>query len=69
VGDVRGVTHETVVPVQPHQATKRYTCPGCSHWIEPGVYHVVVIPDDLADLRRHWHRGCWFKELRARPGP
>jgi hypothetical protein len=66
VGDVRGLT-ETVVPVQPHQARKRYTCPGCQGPIEPGTFHVVVIPDEAVDLRRHWHRGCWFKELRMRP--
>jgi hypothetical protein len=26
-----------------------------------------VIPEDAPDLRRHWHRGCWFKEQRSRP--
>jgi hypothetical protein len=34
--------------------------------IERGVFHLVVVPDDAPDLRRHWHRGCWDKELRRR---
>ncbi|MBA2337318.1 MAG: ATP/GTP-binding protein [Acidimicrobiia bacterium] len=50
--------------VQPYQARKRYQCPGCSGWIEPGVGHLVVVPEMAADLRRHWHRGCWWKEQR-----
>jgi hypothetical protein len=24
----------------------------------------VVIPELAPDLRRHWHRGCWFKEMK-----
>jgi hypothetical protein len=24
----------------------------------------VVIPDDAVDMRRHWHHGCWHKEMR-----
>jgi hypothetical protein len=59
---------ERVIPVQPYAATKRYRCPGCEHWIEPGVGHLVVVPDDAPDLRRHWHRGCWFKERRRQDG-
>lgn len=54
----------TVAVVQPYAATKRYVCPGCDTMIEPGVGHLVVVPDDEPDLRRHWHRGCWFKEVR-----
>ncbi len=60
---------EIVTPVQPYAARKRYLCPGCSGPIEAGTYHLVVIPDDAPDLRRHWHRGCWFKELRRRRTP
>lgn len=45
--------------IQPFQATKPYLCPGCNQTIPPGVGHMVVIPPDDADLRRHWHRGCW----------
>ena len=50
--------------VQPYQARKRYLCPGCSAWIEPGTGHVVVVPELAPDLRRHWHHGCWWKEQR-----
>lgn len=54
----------TVTPVQPYQARKEYICPGCDNTIPPGTFHLVVVPDDEPDLRRHWHRGCWFKEQR-----
>ena len=47
-------------------ATKSYTCPGCSGEIIPGVSHLVAwrndgILGDQADLeaRRHWHEACW----------
>lgn len=52
----------TVAPVQPYAARKRYVCPGCEGPVEIGEFHVVVVPDLAPELRRHWHRGCWFKE-------
>ena len=55
-----------VKPIQPYQARKAYACPGCETVIPPGMGHVVVVPTETPDLRRHWHRGCWFKELRRR---
>lgn len=61
MGDLRGMT---VTPVQPYAARKQYICPGCELTISPGTFHLVVVPNDAPDLRRHWHRGCWFKELR-----
>lgn len=60
--------NERVLPIQPHAARKRYVCPGCTSAIEPGTYHVVVIPELEPDLRRHWHRGCWFRDHRRRNG-
>ena len=27
--------------------------------IPPGQGHMVAVPADSPDLRRHWHRGCW----------
>jgi hypothetical protein len=57
---------ETVAPIQPYQARKAYACPGCSTEIAVGTGHLVVVPDDAPDLRRHWHRGCWHKERRRR---
>ena len=57
---------EVVSVVQPYQARKVYTCPGCEQSIPVGVGHLVVVPELEPDLRRHWHRGCWFKEERRR---
>lgn len=53
--------------VQPYEAVKRYVCPGCSHPIEPGTGHVVAVPRDAPDLRRHWHGPCWDFRDRRRP--
>lgn len=54
--------------LQPYQATKHYICPGCNQDIPPGMGHVVAVPRDAPDLRRHWHRGCWENRTRRRPG-
>ncbi|MEZ5380710.1 MAG: hypothetical protein R2754_02815 [Microthrixaceae bacterium] len=51
--------------VQPYEANKAYLCPWCNRDLPPGTGHVVVVPHDAADLRRHWHRGCWDKRVRA----
>jgi len=56
----------TVTRVQPYQAVKRYRCPGCNQWIEPGTGHLVVVPSDAPDLRRHWHHACWEHRDRRR---
>jgi hypothetical protein len=65
-GRLGGLDDEIVKPIQPYQARKSYACPGCSTPIEPGIGHLVVVPADTPDLRRHWHRGCWHKERRRR---
>lgn len=57
---------ETVSLVQPYAARKRYMCPGCNGWIAVGEGHLVVVPEQDPELRRHWHRGCWFKATRKR---
>ncbi len=57
---------EIVTAVQQYAARKTYQCPGCANTIQLGVGHLVVVPEEAPDLRRHWHRGCWFKELRSR---
>lgn len=54
----------TIRHVQPRSATKAYLCPGCGRDIVVGAFHLVVIPEDDPDLRRHWHHGCWYKEQR-----
>ena len=45
--------------IQPYQATKAYLCPGCNRDIPPGTGHIVAVPPEAVDLRRHWHKGCW----------
>ncbi|MEZ5340653.1 MAG: hypothetical protein R2706_04170 [Acidimicrobiales bacterium] len=52
--------------VQPYQATKSYICPGCNQRIVVGQGHVVAVPPEAPDLRRHWHRGCWTNRHRRR---
>ena len=51
--DVRFVTGE-----------REYRCPGCDHVVRPGLQHVVVVPQDDVESRRHWHTACWRGELR-----
>ncbi len=54
--------------VQPYEAKKTYVCPGCNHQIPVGTGHLVVVPTEAPDLRRHWHRPCWEHRARRRPG-
>lgn len=54
--------------VQPYEATKAYTCPGCNGEIPEGTHHLVAVPRDAPDLRRHWHPSCWRNRHRRRPG-
>lgn len=54
--------------MQPYQARKSYICPGCNQDIPAGRGHLVVVPRDAPDLRRHWHPGCWEHRHRRRPG-
>jgi hypothetical protein len=54
--------------VQPYQATKTYLCPGCNQEIPEGLGHLVIVPLDTPDLRRHWHVACWEHRARRRPG-
>ncbi len=57
--DPSDTTDADVRFVQPYEATKSYLCPGCNRDIPPGLGHMVAIPPQDPDLRRHWHRGCW----------
>jgi hypothetical protein len=52
--------------VQPYEAVKTYVCPGCNRDIVPGTFHVVAVPREAPDLRRHWHRACWDNRHRRR---
>jgi len=54
--------------VHPFEATKTYRCPGCNQEIRTGIGHVVVVPVEAPDLRRHWHTPCWERREQRRPG-
>ncbi len=43
---------------------KEYRCPGCDYIVRPGSWHLLVVPLDDPDSRRHWHTECWRRELR-----
>lgn len=47
---------------------RSYRCPGCDHEIRAGTWHLVVVPQDQPDERRHWHTECWQSELRRARG-
>lgn len=49
----------SVTKIQPYQAKKDYLCPRCHLIIPKGTAHVVVVPDDVPEFRRHWHKSCW----------
>jgi hypothetical protein len=49
-------------------AEKPYRCPGCDLEIRVGTWHLVVVPQDDRDSRRHWHEGCWRIELNRTRG-
>lgn len=51
--------------IQPYQAKKLYRCPGCDHEILPGTAHLVVVPGEAPEERRHWHTSCWARHLRS----
>lgn len=56
-----------VALVHPFQARKQYLCPGCQQEIPVGTAHFVVVPLDLPDDRRHWHKSCWKQRAKRRP--
>jgi hypothetical protein len=64
--DVDGLPVE-VRRVQPYQATKTYVCPGCGRDLLPGTGHLVAVPVEAPDLRRHWHHSCWDARAHRRP--
>lgn len=53
--------------MQPYQAHKPYLCPGCNRDIPAGTGHVVAVPLEAPDLRRHWHKGCWARRTTRAP--
>lgn len=57
-----------VARVQPFQARKPYLCPGCNQDIAEGVGHLVIVPTESPELRRHWHTACWEHRDRRHPG-
>jgi len=67
IDPLTGTTAE-VRRVQPYAATKPYRCPGCSQEVPVGTGHVVVVPLQAPDERRHWHGACWEQRARRPPG-
>jgi hypothetical protein len=47
---------------------KSYRCPGCDLEVRPGVWHLVVIREDVPDQRRHWHEHCWRVDVNRTRG-
>ena len=66
--DPSHVGEHEVRRVQPFEATKAYRCPGCNTEIGVGVGHIVAVPVEAPDLRRHWHHPCWRMRDVRRPG-
>ena len=54
--------------IQPYAAKRTYVCPGCNQEIRPGTGHLVIVPLDAVDERRHWHRSCFERRKTRRPG-
>ncbi len=63
-----GSDADEVRRIQPYEARKAYVCPGCNQQIGVGTGHLVVVPPEAPDLRRHWHHACWAFRHRRRPG-
>ena len=45
---------------------KRYRCPYCEGWIQPGTVHIVAFPEGQAEDRRHYHTPCWERQSGSR---
>lgn len=45
---------------------KRYRCPYCEGWIQPGTVHIVAFPEGRAEDRRHYHTPCWERQSGTR---
>lgn len=65
--DYTATTECSVRYVQPYEAIKTYLCPGCHQDIVPRTHHIVAVPLDAPELRRHWHKGCWNRRLTRKP--
>lgn len=42
---------------------REYRCPFCEQVVRVRTRHIVVVPQADVDARRHWHTGCWEREL------
>lgn len=50
--------------IQPYNALKSYLCPGCNQEIRARTGHLVVVPLNHPDDRRHWHKACYSRASR-----
>jgi len=62
--DAPGWARAPGLEVRSVSSDKVYRCPGCDHEVRARTQHVVVIPPDTPERRRHWHEVCWRQELR-----
>lgn len=53
--------------IQPYQALKPYTCPGCHGTVAAHTGHLVVVPIHAVEDRRHWHSSCWERRSHRTP--
>lgn len=51
---------------QSRQDAKRYRCPACENWVQPGTVHIVAFPDGRPEERRHYHTPCWERQTGTR---
>lgn len=47
---------------------KRYRCPYCEGWVEPGTPHTVAVPNGKPEDRRHYHSACWARQANSTRG-
>ena len=47
---------------------KRYRCPYCEGFIEPGAAHTVGFPAGRPEVRRHYHTACWTRHANSTRG-
>ncbi|CAN5896285.1 hypothetical protein BH23ACT12_BH23ACT12_22730 [soil metagenome] len=47
---------------------KRYRCPYCEGWVEPGTPHTVAVPNGRPEDRRHYHSSCWARQANSGRG-
>lgn len=47
---------------------KAYRCPYCHGTIAAGTPHTLALPSGRPDDRRHYHTGCWSRQVNVMRG-